>query len=306
MVPSFQEDDLFKDENFSPEALARWRKSKSVKQLMKEAQTLCVEKIIQRLEQVVIHNCAAEEQLCSVRYDLLEDIKLRDSQLPDMEKCQQQKQTLDKLLVSLQKKQKELLEENRRITEEENQRRQEIARAVQNTISDVKGKMEEQAEERLQQARESEVLRQKFRQLVDQYEGREKALALQQQEREQEVAHLELVLQTQETKANGDLSRARHLLQSNKVLRQGEVQLRAQLKQYGEKLAAFQKTLNNSHFVFQQYKQELNKLREAKKRMDSDRDRYVQKAKEVQALEASKAELEEMCRSLRVESRNKG
>eukprot|EP00397_Hematodinium_sp_SG-2012_P041065 GEMP01045140.1.p1 GENE.GEMP01045140.1~~GEMP01045140.1.p1 ORF type:complete len:313 (+),score=90.50 GEMP01045140.1:92-1030(+) len=294
-------DDIFVPEDFSHETLDRWKKNKVTKQIIKEIVGLGVEKLIQRLEQVVTHNCSSEEQLCALKYSLIEDQKMRDAQLPDMEKVLQQKATLDKLLVGLQKKQKELVEENRRITEEENQRRQEIARAVQHTISDVKGKMEEQAGERLQQARESEGLRHQFRALVDQYEVREKALAVQQREREEEVAQLEMVLQAQEQKAHEDLQQARHFLQANKVLQQGEIQLRSQLKQYGEKLSAFQKTLNNSHIVFQQYKQELTKLREAKKRMDADKERYILRAKEVHALEASKAELEEMCRALRSE-----
>lgn len=299
MVSATNCEDFFLGD-FSHQALERWRKNKVTKQMVKEAAGLSLDKLLQRLEEVVAYNCKAEEELYALKYNQIEEEKLRDAQHPDMEKVQQQKATLDKLLVSLQKKQKELVEENRRITEEENQRRQEIARQVQSTISDVKGKMEEQAGERLQQARESEDLRHKFRALVDQYEAREKALAAQQQDREQEVAQLEKVLQCQEHKAQVDVQRARHLLQANQVLRQGEIQLRAQLKQYGgEKLSAFQKTLNNSHSVFQQYKQELTKLREAKKRMDLDKERYIVRAKEVRELEASKAEIEEMCRALR-------
>jgi len=287
------------EEDFSDASLERWRNSKPVKQALKEVRNLSLDQLVLRLEQICAQSSALEEQYVSLHATLDTEVKFKEVRQQDLEKINKAKTTLDRLLVKLQKTQQELIEENKRITEQESQKRQEMAKSVQVTISDVKDKMEEQAEERLIQERESEKLRLKFRQLVDHYEEREKFLADQQRQREEEVRTLEQDLQKKEQNAQAVLQQARHLLQANKGLARNEVQLRSQLKQYGEKLGAFQKTLTNSHLVFQQYKQELAKLREAKKRMDADKERFLIKCKDLDGLEEQKVQLEELCRASR-------
>merc|ERR1711870_45572 len=67
-----------------------------------------------------------------------------------------------------------LVEERRRLTENERLRRQELADEFQHTIGDVKKKMDQQANERDRLARENKELRDRFKQFFEQYDTREK------------------------------------------------------------------------------------------------------------------------------------
>jgi hypothetical protein len=64
-------------------------------------------------------------------------------------------------------------DENKRVSTEEQQKRQELSTKFHNTIKDITSKLEEQGDERLQQIKENEILREKLKHFTQQYEIRE-------------------------------------------------------------------------------------------------------------------------------------
>jgi len=258
--------------------------------------------VIKKIAFIVSNNNTEQERYYFEMKTQLEDHKKQKlSKLPDYEKCMQQRQALEKLLESFKSKQRDLVNENKRITEKENERRHAIAKKVQDHIGTIKDEMDKQAHTRLLQSTENEAIRLQFRGLVDQYEGREKDLVEQQKKREQEVLDLEKEIKEQEMISQIELIRSQRFTETNKTLKEGEEQLRKQLKEYGEKLGLFKKTLKNSQNVFQNYKHELNKMKEAKKRLEKEREKNKIKKNEIERLESQKSELEDMCRALREE-----
>jgi regulator of replication initiation timing len=67
------------------------------------------------------------------------------------------RQKLESLCRELQRQNKILLDENKRVSTEEQQKRQELSTKFHNTIKDITSKLEEQGDERLQQIKENEM-----------------------------------------------------------------------------------------------------------------------------------------------------
>lgn len=178
----------------------------------------------------------------------------------ELNKTLKTKTKLESLCAELQKVQKTLLDENRRITEQERSRRQELADKFQWTIRDVREKMDQQAQDRLQQVKENDDLRRKFKKFLEQYEEREKELIEQQKRRELETQMVGLRLAEQEKLYKQEAQKLQVCSQEYQTLSSSESLLNSQLKTYGEKFHHFQDTLSKSNKVFEQYKRERNRL----------------------------------------------
>lgn len=98
---------------------------------------------------------------------------------------------LESLCRQLKQQTKALVDEQRRLTDSERTRRQELADEFQTTIGDVKKTMDQQAQERARLAKENEDLRSRFKQFFEQYDQREKELLEQQKDRDVEVQAFE-------------------------------------------------------------------------------------------------------------------
>jgi hypothetical protein len=88
------------------------------------------------------------------------------------------KAKLEALCRELQRQSRAVEAESKRVAEEEGARRAQLSQSFHKTIGEVTAKLEEQAEERARQAKESEALRGKLDSFAEQYELREKHFAM--------------------------------------------------------------------------------------------------------------------------------
>lgn len=186
--------------------------------------------------------------------------KEKDASWGELNKALKTKQKLESLCAELQKQQRDLLDENKKITDQERSRRQELADKFQWTIKDVREKMDQQAQERLEQVRENDELRAKFKKFLEQYEEREKELIEQQKRRELETQMVGLRLSEQEQLYKQEATRLSAQTAEYETLSNSETILQQQLKTYGDKFSQFQDTLSKSNKVFEKYKRERNRL----------------------------------------------
>ncbi|CAE7856128.1 Txlna, partial [Symbiodinium sp. KB8] len=223
-----------------------------------------IQQLVQRLE-------AEDEEAMSLGQDVesrtkeLTDVEDKaDSAQAELSKCLATKSKLESLLRQLQQQTNTLNEERRKLTDAERQRRQDLADEFQQTIADVKKKMDQQASERSRLALENEVLRTKFKEFFEKYDlpgaWREKDLAEQQKTREVEVKAFEQRL-TEAAKAYRiEAERERKAKMENEQLTQAEQALRQQLQTYGTKFSNFQDALSKSDKVLGQYKRQKGRM----------------------------------------------
>ncbi|CAE7392767.1 Txlna [Symbiodinium microadriaticum] len=263
-----------------------------------------IQQLVQRLE-------AEDEEAMSLGQDVesrtkeLTDVEDKaDSAQAELSKCLATKSKLESLLRQLQQQTNTLNEERRKLTDAERQRRQDLADEFQQTIADVKKKMDQQvhwnwtprvSNGSTTMARlASEVgLLWKTR--------REKDLAEQQKTREVEVKAFEQRL-TEAAKAYRiEAERERKAKMENEQLTQAEQALRQQLQTYGTKFSNFQDALSKSDKVLGQYKRQKGRMQRrtevlqkenAELRVRNER-KEAQVLKERDALIKEKADMQE-------------
>jgi hypothetical protein len=141
-------------------------------------------------------------------------------------------------------------DENKRVSTEEQQKRQELSTKFHNTIKDITSKLEEQGDERLQQIKENEILREKLKHFTQQYEIREQHYGHQLRTKalEQQLAEVKLK-QQQELFAQEEAKSHLYTEQIAQLLKT-EQDLRSQLGLYGDKFEQFQVCLSLLYVFF--------------------------------------------------------
>ncbi|RHY33454.1 hypothetical protein DYB32_001627 [Aphanomyces invadans] len=104
---------------------------------------------------------------------------------------------LESLCRELQKQNKAIIAESRRIAEDENKKRQQLSQQFQTTIEDVSKKMEQQGKDYVASLQDNEALQTKLKTFLSQYELREEHYAHQLQAKDLAVQLAEAKLQHQ-------------------------------------------------------------------------------------------------------------
>lgn len=233
----------------------------------------------------------------------------RDTCQAELNRTLAVKNKLESLCRQLQQQANALVEERRRLTDTERLRRQELADEFQQTIGDVKKKMDQQANERARLARENEELRNRFKQFFEQYDRREKELLEQQRNRELEVQVFELRLAEQAQLYRQEAARETAAQRENEELSNTEQVLRGQLQTYSNKFNHFQDALSKSDKVLGQYKRQRNRMQRrvevlekenSELRTRNDR-RVTTLTKDRDVLLKEKEGLQERCKALQTE-----
>ncbi|KAG2312472.1 hypothetical protein Bca4012_027023 [Brassica carinata] len=171
---------------------------------------------------------------------------------------------LESLCRELQRQNKMLMEECKRVSTEGQALRSDLSTKFQEAIKDVSIKLDKQKDESLSQLKENELLRTKLKHLADQY-------MLSEQQHEQGMKQKTLELQISELKIKQHEEKLIHEQSQMKVyadqvsqLLATEKNLQLQLTSDGEKFQQFQDALAKSNEVFetfrQEFKQEIDKL----------------------------------------------
>uniref|UniRef100_A0A1J3DCL7 Alpha-taxilin n=1 Tax=Noccaea caerulescens TaxID=107243 RepID=A0A1J3DCL7_NOCCA len=230
---------------------------------------------------------------------------------------------LESLCRELQRQNKMLMEECKRVSTEGQTLRSDLSTKFQDAIKDVSIKLDEQKDESLTQLKENEMLRTKLKHLADQY-------MLSEQQHEQRLKQKTLELQISALKIKQHEEKLIHEQSQMKVyadqvsqLLATEKNLRLQLTSDGTKFQQFQDALVKSNEVFETFKQEIEKMSKAIKELRKENAFLKSKTeksdlslielveererlkKQLEKTKNQKDKLESLCRSLQAERKQK-
>ena len=247
-----------------------------------------------------------EREVVVVRRRAQQAAASEEKALGDLKQANAMRDKLEMLCRELQKQNRTVLEESKRVAQEEHEKRQQLSDKFQSTIEEVSKKMENDSGEKLDLIKDNEGLREKMVSFLKQYELQQehhaqqiKTKDLEQQLSTAQHAHEVQTLKVELAKA------AEYKAQATQSLT-AEVELRKQLASYAEKFDSFQDTLGKSNEVFAQFKadikaqkkenQTLRKETLALRTKGADMDAAFIKATEDNA--AQRAELEAAAKKL--------
>ncbi|KAJ8760261.1 hypothetical protein K2173_011673 [Erythroxylum novogranatense] len=224
---------------------------------------------------------------------------------------------LESLCRELQRQNKLLMDECKRMSTEGQNLRLDLSTKCQDALKDVSIKLEEQKEESLSQLKENEMLRSKLKQFADQYTLLEQQHAQKLKQKTLELQLAELKIKQHEEKLAQGQSQMKIYAEQVPQLLATEKNLRLQLTADGEKFQQFQDVLST-------FKQEIEKM--AKSIMELKKENMFLKSKceksdvtlielveereklkkQLEKTKNQKEKLESLCRSLQAERKQSG
>lgn len=226
---------------------------------------------------------------------------------------------LESLCRELQRQNKMLMEECKRVSTEGQNLRLDLSAKFQDAIKDVSNKLEEQKEESFSQLKENEMLRNKLKQLADQYALSEQQYAQKLKQKTLELQLADLKIKQHEEKLVQEQSQMKIYAEQVSQLLATEKNLRLQLTADGEKFQQFQDALLKSNEVFETFKQEIEKMAKSIKELKKENVFLKSKSeksdvtlielveererlkKQLEKTKNQKEKLESLCRSLQAE-----
>lgn len=226
---------------------------------------------------------------------------------------------LESLCRELQRQNKMLMDECKRVSEEGQNLRLDLSTKFQDAIKDVSNRLEEQKGECLSQLKENEMLRDKLKQLADQYTLAQQQYAQELKQKTLELKIAELKIQQNEEKLAHEQEQMKLYAEKISQLLETEKSLRLQLTADGEKFQQFQDALVKSNEVFETFKQEIEKMSKLTKELKKENTFLKSKCeksdytlvelveerermkKQLEKTKNQKEKLESLCRSLQAE-----
>ncbi|XP_062092838.1 uncharacterized protein LOC133798526 isoform X2 [Humulus lupulus] len=226
---------------------------------------------------------------------------------------------LESLCRELQRQNKILMDECKRVSTEGQNLRLDLSARFQDAIKDVSNKLDEQKDEYLSQLKENEMLRTKLKQLADQYTLSEQHHEQRLKQKSLELQISDLKIKQHEEKLGQEQSRIKVYAEQVSQLLATEKNLRLQLTADGEKFQQFQEALLKSNEVFETFKQEIQKMAKSIKELKKENSMLKSKTeksditlielvdererlkKQLEKTKNQKEKLESLCRSLQAE-----
>lgn len=226
---------------------------------------------------------------------------------------------LESLCRELQRQNKMLMDECKRVSTESQNLRLDLSNKFQEAIKDVTNKLEEQRDDSLTQLKENEMLRSQLKQKEE-----HNALTVQQytqqlKQKSLELQIADLKIQQHEEKLVKEQSQMKMYAEQVSQLLATEKNLRLQLTADGEKFQQFQDALVKSNEVFETFKQEIEKMAKSIKELKKENtflkgkteksditliqlvDERERMKKQLEKTKNQKEKLESLCRSLQAE-----
>ncbi|OVA00030.1 Taxilin family [Macleaya cordata] len=226
---------------------------------------------------------------------------------------------LESLCRELQRQNKMLMDECKRVSTEGQNMRLELSTKFHDAIKDVSCKLEEQKDECLSQLKENEMLRNKLKHLSDQYAVSEQQFTHKLKQKTLELQIADLKIQQHEEKLTQEQSQMKLYAEQVSQLLATEKNLRLQLAADGEKFQQFQDALLKSNEVFETFKQEIEKMAKSIKELKKENIFLKSKCektdvtlielvgerehmkKQLEKMKNQKEKLESLCRSLQAQ-----
>ncbi|CAA2954439.1 beta-taxilin isoform X1 [Olea europaea subsp. europaea] len=167
---------------------------------------------------------------------------------------------LESLCRELQRQNKMLMDECKRVSNEGQDLRLDLSNKFQDAIKEVSSKLELQKDDCLTQLKENDMLKTKLKQFADQYSLSEQQHAQKLKQKTLELQLADLKLQQQEEKLKQEQSQMKLYAEQVAQLLATEKNLRLQLTADGEKFQQFQR---------ERLKKQLEKTRNQKEKLES-------------------------------------
>ncbi|XP_071706744.1 uncharacterized protein [Rutidosis leptorrhynchoides] len=226
---------------------------------------------------------------------------------------------LESLCRELQRQNKMLMDECKRVSTESQNLRLELSNKFQEAIKDVTVKLEEQRDDSLTQLKENEMLKNQLKQKENQIALTEQQYAHQLKQKSLELQIADLKIQQHEENLVKEQSQMKMYAEQVSQLLATEKSLRLQLTADGEKFQQFQDALVKSNEVFETFKQEIEKMAKSIKELKKENSFLKSKTeksditliqlveerermkKQLEKTKNQKEKLESLCRSLQAE-----
>ncbi|XP_070680997.1 uncharacterized protein [Malus domestica] len=226
---------------------------------------------------------------------------------------------LESLCRELQRQNKVLMDECKRVSTEGQNLRLDLSVKFQDAIKDVSTKLDEQKEECISQLKENEMLRTKLQQLTYQHTLSEQQYEQKLKQKSLELQIADLKTKQHEEKLLQEQSQMKLYAEQVSQLLSTEKNLRLQLTADGEKFQQFQDALLKSNEVFETFKQEIEKMAKSIKELKKENlflkskcektdvtlielvDERERLKKQLEKTKNQKEKLESLCRSLQAE-----
>lgn len=226
---------------------------------------------------------------------------------------------LESLCRELQRQNKMLMDECRRVSTEGQNLRLDLSTRFQDAIKDVSSKLDEQKDECLSQLKENEMLRSKLKQFSEQYTLCEHQFSQTLKQKSLELQLADLKIKQSEEKLVQEQSQMKLYADQVSQLLATEKNLRLQLTADGEKFQQFQEAMIKSNEVFETFKQEIEKMAKSIKELKKENTFLKSKCeksdytlielveerehmkKQLEKTKNQKEKLESLCRSLQKE-----
>ncbi|XP_052185603.1 uncharacterized protein LOC127797106 [Diospyros lotus] len=226
---------------------------------------------------------------------------------------------LESLCRELQRQNKMLMDECKRVSTEGQNLRLDLSNKFQDAIKEVSYKLEEQKDECMSQLKENEMLRNQLKEVLEKYADSEEqnAKKLAQKSEQLHIAEFK-IRQYEETLRQEQSVMMQHEQQVSR-LQETEKNLRLQLAADAEKFQHFQDALVKSNEVFQTFRQEIDKMGKSMKELKKENSFLKSKCeksdvtlielveererlkKQLEKSKNQKERLESLCRSLQAE-----
>ena len=242
--------------------------------------------------------------------------KDREVAAADLQKSNAIKQKLEALCRELQKENKRVKDDSKRLAVIEQEKRIELNNKFETTIFEIKSKMDAEHND-LGRRRVADVeLREKFKSFLEQYDVRETHY-------QQTLSAKDLQIQLLETRnercqrtlqLEADRSKLLHVQVS--TFSETESELRSQLNIYVDKFRQVEDTLNNSNDLFLNFRREMETMTKKTKKLERENglirakcdaanlnilemvEERQRNRREIEALQQRSAKLEGICRAL--------
>ncbi|CAJ0749449.1 15789_t:CDS:10, partial [Entrophospora sp. SA101] len=251
------------------------------------------------------------------RNELLQ--KEKDSTKNELAKSNSVKHKFENICRELHKENKRIKEESKRLAASEQQKREELSSKFENTIWEIKSKMEEDTDEKKKRAEDNEMLKDKFRSFLEQYELREKHFNSVVRSKDLELQLYEAKLHQQKQLTDQEIVKVNSLKEQVENFTKTEVELRKQLSTYVEKFKQVEETLNKSNELFLSFRKEMEQMNKKTKKLEKENatvkgkcetmnrnilEMAEERTKDQKTIEESKkkqTKLENLCRALQAE-----
>lgn len=229
-------------------------------------------KLLERKFLEKVHQCnTADRKVDNLQRSLEVAQRDKDNLTNELSRTNAVKSKLETLCKELQKQNKNVLEQSKQISTDEQRKRQELSEKFSETIKDVQNKIANHDEERVKQDQENIKLREQLQSFINQYEVRDKHFEHQLKAKDLECQLAEAKLRQAEELSNKAIERADLYRQQALGLAEREVVLKEQINTYSEKFKELQETLTKSNEVFTSFKKDSDKMQKRIKASEKER-----------------------------------